>query len=144
MGRFSTSGFGQVAGGCGADAGEFGKGKNQNDWKNAAIAASNLSELHLTLGSVQEAVHFGQQAVDFADRSGDGYHKESKRTTLADALHQSGKWEAAQQWFAEAEAMHRERRPEYRFLYSLLGFQYCDLLLGFGKWEEVLERAQEV
>lgn len=112
------------------------------DWKESALDASNLSELHLTLGSVQQAVQFGQQAVDFADRSEDGFQKESKRTTLADALHHSGKWEGAQQWFAEAEAMQRERQPEYRFLYSLWGFRYCDLLLGFGKWEEVLERAQ--
>ena len=65
------------------------------------------------------------------------------RTTLADALHQSGKRDAAQQWFVEAEAMQQERRPEYQFLCSLQGFRYCDLLLGFGKWKEVLERAQE-
>jgi len=117
--------------------------EKQDNWTGAAIDASNLSELHLTLGSVQQAVHFGQQAVDFADRSGDDNWKEAIRATLADALYQSGKWEAAQQWFVEAEAMQRERRPAYRFLYSLWGFRYCDLLLGFGKWEEVLERAEE-
>lgn len=91
---------------------------------------------------MQQAVHFGQQAVDFADRSGDGFSKERDRTTLADALHQSGKWEAAQQWFVEAEAMQRERRPEYRFLYSWQGYKFRNLLLSLEKCEDVLEQAE--
>ena len=32
--------------------------------------------------------------------------------------------------FAEAEALQAERQPEYPLLYSLQGFQYCDLLLA--------------
>lgn len=115
--------------------------EKKEDWKNVAIAASNLSELYLTLGALREALDFGRQAVEFADRSGDGFQKESKRTTLADALHQCGQNAEAAQLFAEAEAMHRERQPEYRFLYSLWGYRYCDLLLGQGQWEAVLERA---
>ncbi|HRD80911.1 MAG TPA: TIR domain-containing protein [Saprospiraceae bacterium] len=111
------------------------------NWKEAAAIASNQSELHLTLGALREAVAFGRQAVDFADRSGDDFHKESKRTTLADALHQSGQSAEAEQLFAEAEAMQRESQPQHRFLYSVWGYRYCDLLLGQGKWEEVLERA---
>lgn len=35
--------------------------------------------------------------------------------------------------------MQRERE----LLYSLQGYRYCDLLLGLGKWAEVLERAEE-
>jgi len=116
--------------------------ESQNDWKGAAIDASNLSELHLTLGALREAVDFGRQAVDFADRSGDGFYKESFRTTLADALHQSDQYAEAERLFAEAEAMHQERQPQHRFLYSVWGYWYCDLLLGQGKWEEVLERAK--
>jgi tetratricopeptide (TPR) repeat protein len=49
--------------------------------------------------------------------------------------------EQAQQLFEEAEKMQQERRPEYRFLYSLAGYLYCDLLLSTGQWEAVLERA---
>lgn len=117
------------------------KAKAQNEWKAAAARASNLSELHLTLGALREAVDFGRQTVDFADRSGDGFQKEVSRTTLANALHQAGQKAEAEQLFAEAEAMQRERQPEYRFLYSVQGYQYCDLLLGLGKWAEVLDRA---
>lgn len=112
-------------------------------WVNAAINASNLSELYLTLGQLPEAVKYGRQAVDYADRSGDDFWKEASRTTLADALHQSGQIEETLQWFEEAEAMEQERQPECRFLSSLSGYRFCDLLLGLGKWEEVLERAKE-
>jgi len=37
--------------------------------------------------------------------------------------------------------MQRHQQPEYPFLYSLRGFQYCDLLLGQGQIQEVKERA---
>ncbi|WP_148270408.1 hypothetical protein [Haliscomenobacter hydrossis] len=117
--------------------------KKLENWEEVAVNASNLSQLYLTLGALREAVDFGRQAVDFADRSGDGFEKEADRATLADALHQVGQKAEAEQLFAEAEAMQRERRPEYRFLFSLRGYQYCDLLLGLGKRVEVLERAEE-
>ncbi|MFP4419862.1 MAG: tetratricopeptide repeat protein [Desulfococcaceae bacterium] len=59
----------------------------QEDWKQSAIHASNLSELHLALGDVAEAVAYGQRSVEFADRSGDGFQRIFNRTTHADALH---------------------------------------------------------
>ncbi|HRF41442.1 MAG TPA: hypothetical protein PK198_21765, partial [Saprospiraceae bacterium] len=95
----------------------------------------------LSLGALREAVDFGRQAVDFADRSGEWGQKMIFRTTLADALHQSGQSADAERLFGEAEAMQRERQPKYRFLYSLQGYRYCDLLLGRGKCAEVLVRA---
>ncbi|HEV7784130.1 MAG TPA: hypothetical protein VGQ28_02270, partial [Thermoanaerobaculia bacterium] len=102
----------------------------QEDWKNAAISASNLSELTLTLGDVARAVAFGGQSVELADRSCDAFQRMSKRTTWADALHQSSRREESATAFCEAEAIQAERQPEYPRLYSLQGFRYCDLLLG--------------
>jgi tetratricopeptide (TPR) repeat protein len=113
------------------------------DWENAASAAGNLSELYLTLGEVTEAVRYARQSVDFADRSEDGFQKYSKRTTLADALHQAGELAQAEEWFRKAEAMQGKRQPEYRYLYSVQGFQFCDLLLAQGQVQEVLERAKQ-
>ncbi len=113
----------------------------QEDWKGAAQDAGNLSELWLTLGEVEKAVDYARQSVDFADRSGDDFQKESKRTTLADALHQAGDLEEAERLFREAEAMQKERQPQYPCLYSLQGFRFCDLLLSRGRYAEVLERA---
>ncbi|MEM9555124.1 MAG: hypothetical protein AAGC60_12790 [Acidobacteriota bacterium] len=100
------------------------------DWRNAAIRAGNLSELELTLGDVDEAVRDAERSVDFADRSGDAFQEMSKRTTLADALHQAGRRAEALERFVEAEAMQAKRQPRYPLLYSLQGFRYCDLLLA--------------
>ncbi len=115
----------------------------QKDWENAASAAGNLSELYLTLGEVGQAVASARQSVDFADRSGDGFEKESDRTTLADALHQSGELTEAQKFFREAEAMQQQRRPEYAYLYSGSGFRFCDLLLSQGQYQEVQKRFEK-
>ena len=46
-------------------------------WKNAAISASNLSELELTLGEVAGAVGDAEQSVSHADRSGDAFRRMS-------------------------------------------------------------------
>ncbi|MEI7610886.1 MAG: hypothetical protein WCJ64_26175, partial [Rhodospirillaceae bacterium] len=113
------------------------------DWINAAISASNLSELLVTLGRLPEAVAAGRQAVELADRSGDAFWRMVNRTTLADALHQSGETVEAGRWFAEAEAMQVERHPANPLLFSLRGFQYCDLLLGQGQVGEVRPRAAQ-
>jgi tetratricopeptide (TPR) repeat protein len=107
----------------------------QEDWENAAIRAINLSELTLTLGDVPRAVAFGEQSVELADRSGDAFWKMASRAKKADALHQAGRWEESAAAFCEAEAMQAEWQPEYPGLYSLRGFQYCDLLLGQAEAE---------
>jgi tetratricopeptide (TPR) repeat protein len=75
-------------------------------------------------------VAFGEQSVELADRSGDASWKIGNRATWADALHQAGRWEESAAAFRDAEAMQAEWQPETHRLYSLQGFQYCDLLLG--------------
>jgi tetratricopeptide (TPR) repeat protein len=79
--------------------------------------------------------------VDLADRSGDAFQRRSKRTTLADVLHQAGRLAEAEAAFREAEEMQKEQQPGFPLLYSLWGFRYCDLLLGRGKVREVQNRA---
>jgi tetratricopeptide (TPR) repeat protein len=115
----------------------------QEDWIEAAKDASSLSELRLTIGEIAQAVAAGRQSVDFADQSGDIAQRMSKRTTLADALHQAGELAEATALFAEAEKMQQERQPQYDRLYSVQGFQYCDLLLAGGAWLEVRGRAEK-
>jgi tetratricopeptide (TPR) repeat protein len=113
----------------------------QEDWKNAARQASNLSELYLTSGDLAQALDYARQSVDLADRSGYWGWRIGFRTTLADALHQAGRLPEAEAAFREAEAMQKEWQPQYPLLYSLWGFRYCDLLLGQGKVQEVQSRA---
>ncbi|MCP4426855.1 MAG: hypothetical protein GY803_20395, partial [Chloroflexi bacterium] len=144
----------------------------REDWKNAASAAGNLSELWLSVGEIGRAVEAARQSVEFADRSGDGFQRYSKRTALADALHQSAsppkthppafkkrgggkpaslsrrrglgdEFEEAEALFREAEEMQKEEQPDYPYLYSLQGFHYCDLLLSLGRVQEVRQRAAQ-
>jgi tetratricopeptide (TPR) repeat protein len=113
------------------------------NWKNAANEANNLSELRLTIGDVAQAVTAGRQSVELAEKSGDAFERMSDRTTLADALHQAGELAESHALFAEAEQIQQERLPEFGRLYGLGGFQYCDLLLKSGVWQEVHERAEK-
>ena len=113
------------------------------DWRNAAIAAGNVSELLLALGAVDRAIVHAEQSVELADRSGDSFARMLGRTTLADALHQGGRLAEAQRLFEEAEQVQQERRPDYPLLCSFAGFRYCDLLLGEGRCDEVRDRAEK-
>lgn len=115
----------------------------QENWKLAAVAASNLSELELTLGEVAGAVGDAAQCVTYADRSGDGFQLLAGHTAHADALHQEGRRAEAETHFREAERMQQERQPTYPLLYSLQGFRYCDLLLAAPEraaWQAMLGR----
>jgi tetratricopeptide (TPR) repeat protein len=111
------------------------------DWLRAADVYNNISEIHLTLGDIPEAVAAARQAVDFANRSGDAYWKVNSRTTLADALHQSGEVREAKRLFEEAERLQAEPVPA--ILYVFRGYRYCDLLLGQGQIADVLGRASQ-
>jgi tetratricopeptide (TPR) repeat protein len=112
----------------------------QKNWSEAALNASNLSQLFLSLGNLLQAVEYGRLSVEYADRSEDDFQKESKRTIHANALHQSSNLKEADRLFTEALAMQQKRQPSYHYLYSVQGYYYCDLLLGMGKWEEVLKQ----
>ncbi len=117
----------------------------QETWKQAAQGASNLSELELTLGDVAGAVGEAEQSVTYADRSGDADQRMISRTTHADALHQAGRGAEAEARFREAEAMQAKSQPNYPLLYSVQGFQYCDLLLtaaARGAWHTLLGRSR--
>jgi tetratricopeptide (TPR) repeat protein len=113
----------------------------QENWKEAALNASNLSELELTLGEVAGAMADAKQSVTYADRSGDVFWRLSTRTAHADTLHQAGRRAEAEARFRGTERMQTEGQPYYPLLYSLQGFQYCDLLLTSaerGAWLSLL------
>ena len=113
----------------------------QANWIEAAANTSNLSELQLILGDLTTAISSAEQSVMYADKSGDLFHRMSKRTTYADALLQTGQLMEALLQFQTAETLQQERQPSYPRLYSLWGFRYCDLLLEQGATSVVLDRA---
>jgi tetratricopeptide (TPR) repeat protein len=116
----------------------------QKVWKGAAIRASHLSELYLTLGDLAQALAYARQSVELADRSGDAFQRMSKRTTLGDALHQAGRLAEAEAAFREAEGIQKESRLwGLAILPSVWGFRYCDLLLGLGQYQDVINRVNQ-
>ena len=115
----------------------------QENWEQAALDASNLSQLQLTLGDVESAIASADRSVDYADRSDNLFQRMGSRTTHADALHKYGELNDALMLFRKAEELQQQLQPEAKQLYSLRGFQYCDLLLALGQIQQVLERAQQ-
>lgn len=113
----------------------------QQNWRAAAKAASNLSELEVTLGHLAEAIRDAEQSVRYADHSGNAYLKMATLANCADVLNQMGHFTEAQNRFIQAEKIQGEREPEYPQLFSLRGFQYCDFLLSTSEcraWQRTL------
>jgi hypothetical protein len=114
---------------------------SQENWKQAASVANNLSGLDVALGRLTDAVADARQSISHADQSGDAGMRMIMRTAAADALHQSGRRAEAGSLFAEAERMQKEMQPEFDLLYSLQGFQYCDWHLAPAEraaWQALL------
>ncbi len=114
---------------------------SQEDWMGAARPANNLSELYVAIGNLPQAFKLAQQSVELADLSGDEFHRLFTRSRLGNTLHQAGRTVEAADAFREAEEIQKQLQPAYPFLYSLRGFQYCDLLLDQGHVQEVRKRA---
>lgn len=132
----------------------------------ATTSASNLSEVELALGHIEEAIASARQGVQFADQLDERQIVEEQakmtkertqeliefmkerwvisRTTLADALHQRGRTADALHFFIEAEALQRKREPAFPILHGLEGYQYYDLLLAMGRTDEVLSRSKQL
>jgi tetratricopeptide (TPR) repeat protein len=108
-------------------------------WVGAAISADNLSRLYLTTGDLRQALKYAQDSIKFVDRSSDAFLQATIRTTQATILHQAGQLLEADAEFHKAEEMLRAS-SEFRFLITLAGYQFCDLLLDQEKYQEVLAR----
>lgn len=107
-------------------------------WQGAAIVYNNLSGLALTLGHIcggglSSALQDAEQAVVYADRSGDAFCQMASRTVNGDTLHQAGQQTEAFRLFREAEDMQAKRQASYPLLYSVQGFFYADLLLAHAE-----------
>ena len=115
------------------------------DIRNAGLGFGNLSELLIAAGWVtgeEGAVAAGEQAVAFAERSGDAFARMACSTSHAYALHQAGEMAHAEVLFRDAEALQKIRQPDLPSLYSLAGSYYCSLLLARGRTTEAAARAE--
>jgi hypothetical protein len=98
-------------------------------WEQASQRAVNLSELELTLGDVTSAEGNAERAASYASRRGGFGYWAIARTTHANTLHQAGRRDEAKACFLETETIQALSYAPYPLLYSLSGFQYCDLQL---------------
>jgi len=114
----------------------------QQNWKEAARDCGNLADTLLTLGRAGEAVDVAGQAVTHADRSGDEEQREFRCTDLAAALTAAGDFGRAAALFAEAEELNLKNTPEWKYLQSLQGYLYGDLILARGDAAQALERGR--
>src|SRR5262249_44812875 len=62
----------------------------QRNWKDAAVAACNLSELLLARGDLRDALELARKGVEHADESGEVFQRTVNRTRLATAQHAMG------------------------------------------------------
>jgi hypothetical protein len=115
--------------------------EQMQDWSGAAVAASNLSQVEAILGAIGAALETTELSIQLADRSGNTFWIIGSRTSHADLLFAAGRQREAELLFTEAERRQREYRPEYPLLYSLQGFQYCELLVAKGDVAAARDRA---
>lgn len=113
------------------------------NWENAAIVANNLSDVRRISGDLENALVTAMKSVELADRCKEPQHRILRRANLATILHARGAYEKAIELFRLAEQFQRELQPEYPQLYSLPGFQYCDLHIDNGGENEVIARAEQ-
>jgi tetratricopeptide (TPR) repeat protein len=109
-------------------------------WDYGAEIAGHLSRLYLTMGDLKKALDYARKSVNYADKSGIKKWQIFKRATLGDALHHTGDDFEAERVFSEAEKLQIEFKPEHPILHAFRGFEYHELLLDQGKYQEVKRR----
>lgn len=114
-----------------------------NDLDEMGKTAITLSELHLTKGDLERALHFAAESVKLADRRKHPFHQMVSRSIAGDALHYLGRFHEAEASFIEAEAFERVRRPDRPLLSSMQGYSYCDVLISLGRGKEAEQRASQ-
>ena len=110
-------------------------------WANAARSASNLSDLELIRGNLEQSEDLANRSITLADLSGGEEEIIGSRCYLAYSLHHRGASDKAEELFRQAEAIQKEWEPKEPYLYSYRGFRFCDLLLDLGGYREALTRA---
>jgi tetratricopeptide (TPR) repeat protein len=99
-------------------------------WKSAAIYASNLADLEMLRGYIDAAISRSKDALAFANKHQDPFHRMARSTVVADALSLAGQRNEARRFFAEAEDIQATISPDHPRLYSIWGSRYWDFMLA--------------
>jgi hypothetical protein len=108
-------------------------GTDQQEWARAAIRAGNVAELELIAGNILSAIEYAEKAVALSEKQNDWRCGVASRCTLADTIHNAGRWDDAFSLLLDAETM-QGRHEQVPQLYSLSGCWFCDLLLNEAEW----------
>ncbi len=115
----------------------------QENWIEAAVTSSNLSEQLLIGGDIEQSLIYASNSIKYAIKSEDKFHIVAFYTTLADALHQTGNLSEASKIFRKAELIHKSRQTSYQYLNLMAGFRYCNFLLDTQEFPSVITRAKD-
>jgi nucleoside phosphorylase len=117
---------------------------SQNDWRNSATSAINLSEISQVRGDLEEALAYARRSVECADKGAGAHVQDMARSTVADALLALGRQVEAVAHFKEARHMRGERVQETQLASSAFGwtdeFSYFDFLMDQAEDADVLKR----
>lgn len=106
-------------------------GIQSREWNEVSRRTNNLSELYMTLGDLASSLAAAEESIKYADLSRDTFMRMVSRATSGCALHQTGRHDNAFRAFVDAEQLlHADGSAPSRFLYSVRGFMYCELLLS--------------
>jgi tetratricopeptide (TPR) repeat protein len=108
----------------------------------AQMFGDNLSQIYEVLGDLLQAKAAAEQGLGMLQGSGPNQAQLFAKAALGRFLHLMGDQDQAMDAFREAEGLQHALSPENLFLYSMSGFDYCELLLDLGHWQEVERRAQ--
>jgi len=98
------------------------------NWVETARAAQNLVDLYLLLGQLELAYNtVTQKQIEYAQLSEHSFSQIKSQCYLAIVLYRSGDLSEAIKYFQQAEVL--QQHNGFQHLSSLLGFEYCHLLL---------------
>jgi hypothetical protein len=120
------------------------KAEGLEEWGEAAISASNLSEAELLVGETAASVKSAAKSVKYADIAGDDFDMMDHRSVYAHALGVAGRHDDALAQFAEASKLQEQRSAKNPLLYSMSGARYCEFLVNGGKFGHALDHATKI
>jgi TIR domain len=116
------------------------------DWGIAAHRANNLSHSYLITGEISAAIAIVKQSMEYGKRI-DGWRRSPSlrihQSTLAAALHASGRREKAELAFEALEHHLKATRSAVPTLLGVVGYRFWDLLIDKGNYQAARMRAEQ-
>lgn len=113
----------------------------QKEWERAVILSKILSNQHLTLGRLTDALETAKLGIRYSDYLNDPRKRAESRALYAKTLHQIGDKALALSVFKESEDMYLAEGFDSLYPYSTLG--YYDLMIDLGESSSIWEKLKQ-